>query len=239
MTSLVQNAHAWFEKNSRAWRNVRAKHQQLQRKHARASKSVRARRQSCRKRAKISRALAPAGSSSKAKEQNLVILAIHPMTKSQSNPPFPYPPCPGGQSSMTTPESGGRLRAYWQFLVAVIYFFMARSLAHRAAVELASDRWYPACRAGLSRLPACCWATPPWGSGSTGRCIRSRSRDCPGAQGWPGEAGLGLATGWGLGRRLGSSGCDRRRHRCLHLDARLGLGLAPGRGGVLRAGNPC
>jgi len=52
------------------------------------------------------------------------------MTASPSNPPH-------------TPESGGRLRAYWQFLVAVIYFFLARTLAHRAAFGLASDRWFP------------------------------------------------------------------------------------------------
>ena len=40
-------------------------------------------------------------------------------------------------------HSGGRLRAYLLFIVALIYFFAARSLAHHAAQGYASDVWLP------------------------------------------------------------------------------------------------
>ena len=40
-------------------------------------------------------------------------------------------------------STGGRLRAYLQFLCALLYFFFARSLAARGADGLVSDAWFP------------------------------------------------------------------------------------------------
>jgi membrane protease YdiL (CAAX protease family) len=98
---------------------------------------------------------------------------------------------------MTTPESGGRLRAYWQFLVAVIYFFIARSLAHRAAVELASDRWYSLVeQAFFAFLLLLGYAALGFWLNRQMHPITEQG--LPRRAGWPGEAALGLATGWGL-----------------------------------------
>ena len=44
---------------------------------------------------------------------------------------------------MTIPQRTSRLRNYFQFLVAVLYFFLAQSLAARGAVRLANDAWSP------------------------------------------------------------------------------------------------
>ena len=41
---------------------------------------------------------------------------------------------------MNMPESGGgRLRAYIEFVVAVVYFFLARALAHSGSLGLANE----------------------------------------------------------------------------------------------------
>ena len=45
---------------------------------------------------------------------------------------------------MSTPETGGgRMRAYLQFIAAVFYFFLARSLARHGALGLATQEWAP------------------------------------------------------------------------------------------------
>ena len=99
---------------------------------------------------------------------------------------------------MSIPESsGGRIRAYFQFIAAVLYFFLARSLARHGAQGLAGEQWFPlldqAILAFLLLL------------GYTGLGFWLNRQDHPlSAQGWPrregsmGEVGLGLATGWSL-----------------------------------------
>lgn len=48
---------------------------------------------------------------------------------------------------MSTPQgksnSGGRFRAYVQFVAAVLYFFLAEGLARHGARGLASEQWFP------------------------------------------------------------------------------------------------
>jgi membrane protease YdiL (CAAX protease family) len=99
---------------------------------------------------------------------------------------------------MSAPESGGgRLRAYWQFIVAVIYFFMARSLAHRAATVLADDQWFPLVeQAFLAFLLLLGYAA--LGFWLNRQMHPVSAQGLPRRPGWPREAGLGLATGWGL-----------------------------------------
>ena len=106
------------------------------------------------------------------------------MTSSPSNPPH-------------TPESGGRLRAYWQFLVAVIYFFLARSLAHRAAFGFATEGWFPLVeQAILVFLLLLGYAAIGFWLNRQVHPITTQG--LPRRHDWSGEVGLGLATGWGL-----------------------------------------
>jgi membrane protease YdiL (CAAX protease family) len=93
--------------------------------------------------------------------------------------------------------TGGRLRAYLQFLGALIYFFFARSLAFHGAEGLAGDAWFPlAEQAMLAFLLLVGFAALGFW---LDRQIRPVSEQgLPRRQGWLREAGLGLATGWGL-----------------------------------------
>ena len=98
---------------------------------------------------------------------------------------------------MSAPEGGGRLRAYWQFLVAVVYFFFARSLAHHAALGLAADQWVPLVEQGILVFLLL------MGYAALGFWLNQQlhpisAQGLPRRKGWPREVGLGLATGWGL-----------------------------------------
>ena len=99
---------------------------------------------------------------------------------------------------MTAPDSGGgRLRAYWQFLLAVLYFFMARSLAHRAAAGLAGEQWSPLVeQALLAFLLLLGYAALGFWLNRQINAISEQG--LPLRPGWPREVGMGLATGWGL-----------------------------------------
>jgi len=45
---------------------------------------------------------------------------------------------------MSQPQSGGsRLRAYFEFIFAILYFFFARAMARRAAQGLVPEQWTP------------------------------------------------------------------------------------------------
>ena len=99
---------------------------------------------------------------------------------------------------MSTPETGGgRLRAYAQFLAAVLYFFVARSLAHRGALGLAAESWRPLVeQAMLVFLLLVGYAG--FGVWLNRQKHPVSAQGLPLRQGWPGEAGVGLAVGWSL-----------------------------------------
>ena len=44
---------------------------------------------------------------------------------------------------MSTPARVNKARAYFEFLAAVLYFFVVRSFAHRAAFRIQNDAWAP------------------------------------------------------------------------------------------------
>ena len=94
---------------------------------------------------------------------------------------------------MSSPETGGgRIRAYLQFIAAVCYFFVARSLARHGAIGLASPEWAPM----LVFLLLLGYAA----MGS----YMDRQGNPVSAQGLPlrpgllVEAGLGLSVGWAI-----------------------------------------
>ncbi|MGA2755027.1 MAG: CPBP family glutamic-type intramembrane protease [Terracidiphilus sp.] len=93
--------------------------------------------------------------------------------------------------------TGGRLRAYLQFLGALLYFFFARSLAFHAAEGLVRDAWFPLVEQAmlLFLLLVGFAAMGFW----LDRQIRPVSEQgLPRREGWLREVGMGLATGWGL-----------------------------------------
>jgi uncharacterized protein len=99
---------------------------------------------------------------------------------------------------MSTPEAGnGRVRAYFQFLLAVVYFFVARTLAARSAAGLSTDTWAPlAEQAILAFLLLFGYAAIGFWLNRQNHPISEQG--LPRRQGWQREIALGLATGWGL-----------------------------------------
>src|ERR1039458_4705687 len=98
---------------------------------------------------------------------------------------------------MSAPESGGRLRAYWQFILAVLYFFMARSVARRAASALAGDQWSPLFEQAILALLLLL------GYAALGFWLNRQihpisAQGLPRRPGWRSEVGIGFATGWAI-----------------------------------------
>jgi membrane protease YdiL (CAAX protease family) len=99
---------------------------------------------------------------------------------------------------MSSPETGGgRIRAYLQFIAAVCYFFLARSLARHGAQGLASPAWAPLVEQGMLVFLLLL------GYAAMGSYMDRQSRPVS-AQGLPrragclGEVGLGLSVGWAI-----------------------------------------
>ena len=99
---------------------------------------------------------------------------------------------------MNMPESGGgRLRAYIEFVVAVVYFFLARALAHSGSLGLANEPWAPLVeQAMLAFLLVLGYAGLGFALDRQMHPIGAQG--LPRRHGWQGEAGLGLAAGWAL-----------------------------------------
>jgi membrane protease YdiL (CAAX protease family) len=90
----------------------------------------------------------------------------------------------------------GRTRAYLEFIAAVIYYFLARALARRSAFDLANDAWMSLAEQVILLLLLLL------GFAAFGRVFdRQRhpisEQGFPFRPGWPTEAGLGMAIGWG------------------------------------------
>ena len=98
---------------------------------------------------------------------------------------------------MTTPEPGGRVRAYFQFIAAILYFFLARSLACHGAEGLVGEQWSPLIeQAMLVFLLLLGYAGLGFWLNRQFHPVSAQG--LPRRPGWPGEAAIGLATGWAL-----------------------------------------
>jgi hypothetical protein len=96
-----------------------------------------------------------------------------------------------------SPAGGGRFRAYLRFILAVLWFFLARTLARHEVLGLASEQWRPlAEQATLVFLLLMGYASMGFTLDRQQRPISAQG--LPRRSGWPGEAGLGLAVGWAL-----------------------------------------
>ena len=90
-----------------------------------------------------------------------------------------------------------RFRSYLRFIIAVLWFFLARALAHHETQGLIGEQWQPlAEQAVFLFLLLAGYA----GMGFTldGQQHPLSEQGFPRRAGWPGEAGLGLAVGWAL-----------------------------------------
>ena len=99
---------------------------------------------------------------------------------------------------MTDPTyTGGRLRAYLEFLAAFIYYFFARALAFHGARGLVSDAWIPLVeQAMLVFLLVIGYSA--LGFWADGQVHPVREQGLPLRPGFAQETGLGLATGWAI-----------------------------------------
>jgi len=94
-------------------------------------------------------------------------------------------------------QGDGRLRAWLQSVAALIWFFIARSIAHRGSAVLAGESLQPLAEAfflaallviGISGL----------GFWMSGRAFSVQEQGLPAREGWQREAALGLAAGWSV-----------------------------------------
>jgi uncharacterized protein len=96
-----------------------------------------------------------------------------------------------------SPHSGSRLRAYLLFVAALLYFFVASSLANHAARTFASEAWFPLTEQLMLVFLLLL------GYGAMGFWVDRQldpisEQGLPRREGWTREAGLGVATGWAL-----------------------------------------
>jgi membrane protease YdiL (CAAX protease family) len=99
---------------------------------------------------------------------------------------------------MTTPRNpDSRVRAYVQFVLALVYYFLARALAHHGAPGIAGDGWVPLTeQAMLVFLLVLGYAGV--GFSLNGQQHPVADQGLPRRPGWMREAGLGLCVGWGV-----------------------------------------
>jgi hypothetical protein len=95
------------------------------------------------------------------------------------------------------PPAASRFRAYLRFIVAVLWFFLARAMAHHGALGLAEEQWRPLVEQAIFLFLLLAGYA---GMGFTldGQLHPLREQGLPRRTGWPGEASLGLAVGWAL-----------------------------------------
>jgi uncharacterized protein len=97
---------------------------------------------------------------------------------------------------MSAPERRGKLRAYLEFIAAVLYYFVVRSFAHNVSIAIQRDAWQPLVEQLLFA------ALLILGYAAFGALFDRQPRSIaaqglPLRRGWTGEIGIGAAIGWG------------------------------------------
>jgi hypothetical protein len=95
------------------------------------------------------------------------------------------------------PPAFSRLRAYLRFVVAVLWFFLARSMAHRGAFAMATEQFQPLAEQGML-LFLLLAGYAGMGMMLDGDLHPIQNQGLPRRAGGLAEAGLGLAVGWSL-----------------------------------------
>jgi len=97
----------------------------------------------------------------------------------------------------SSPAGNSRLSAYIQFIAAVVYFFLARSLAFHEALGLANEQWRPLVGQAIF-VALLIGGYAAMGSWLDRQRNPLSEQGLPRRPGWPREAGTGLALGWAL-----------------------------------------
>jgi uncharacterized protein len=97
---------------------------------------------------------------------------------------------------MSAPERRGKLRAYLEFIAAVLYYFVVRSFAHNVSIAIQRDAWQPLVEQLLFA------ALLILGYAAFGALFDRQPRSIaaqglPLRRGWTGEIGIGAVIGWG------------------------------------------
>jgi hypothetical protein len=97
----------------------------------------------------------------------------------------------------TISPTAGRLRAYLRFILAVLWFFLARGMAHRLALGEATEPFVPLVeQALLAFLLLVGYASMGFWLDREVHPVSAQG--LPRRSGWPAEAGMGVALGWTL-----------------------------------------
>jgi hypothetical protein len=97
---------------------------------------------------------------------------------------------------MSAPARGGRLRAYLEFIAAVLYFFVVRSFARNAAIAVHHDAWAPLVDQFLF-VVFLILGYAAFGSLFDKQVGSIAAQGLPLRPGWTREVGAGMAVGWG------------------------------------------
>lgn len=102
----------------------------------------------------------------------------------------------GGDTRMSPdPFVGGRTRAYLEFVGAIVFFFLARTVAHHGAAGLTNELWAPLVEQAML-LFLLILGFAAFGLVFDRQKHPVSEQGLPLRAGWPEEAGLGLAVGW-------------------------------------------
>jgi membrane protease YdiL (CAAX protease family) len=97
---------------------------------------------------------------------------------------------------MSAPVRGGKMRAYLEFVAAVLYFFAAHSFARGLAIRIHRDAWEPLLEQFLfAALLVLGYAA--FGSLFDRQANSTAIQGLPLRSGWTREVGVGMAVGWG------------------------------------------
>ncbi|MGA8088100.1 MAG: type II CAAX endopeptidase family protein [Terracidiphilus sp.] len=97
---------------------------------------------------------------------------------------------------MSAPVRAGKMRAYLEFVAAVLYFFVARSFAHGAAIRIQHVAWEPLIEQFLLAT-FLILGYAAFGSLFDRQSGSIAAQGLPLRTGWTREAGVGMAVGWG------------------------------------------
>ena len=97
---------------------------------------------------------------------------------------------------MSALARGGRMRAYLEFIAAVLYFFVVRSFARNAAIAIHHDVWAPLAEQFLVVI-FLVLGYAAFGSLFDRQVGSIAAQGLPLRPGWTREAATGMAVGWG------------------------------------------
>jgi uncharacterized protein len=97
---------------------------------------------------------------------------------------------------MTLPVRENRARAYFEFIAAIVYFFLARAFSRQAALRMQSDAWTPLFEQLLLAV-LLILGYAAFGALFDRQPNSIAAQGLPLRPGWTREAELGISIGWG------------------------------------------